>query len=305
MESLKGKTIGVLMGGLSSERDVSLETGKAVFQAIQQKGLNVLAIDVNEQVANSLEAEKIDLAFIALHGTYGEDGAVQGLLEYAGIPYTGSGLLASAVAFNKAMSKELFKFHGIPTPDFQVFRQAENIQRTLDFPVVVKPADQGSSIGVSIVNEENQWQDAVEEAFRYSDEIIAEEFIDGKLLAIGMCGSRPLPIVHIIPESGFYDYEAKYTPGKTRYICPADLSPEEVKRCEKIATRVCHVLQGRGVPRVDVILDAKGIPYVLEMNTIPGMTPTSLLPMAAKQAGMEFADLVLEILKHAQLDNQG
>lgn len=305
MERLKGKTIGVLMGGLSSEREVSLETGKAVFQAIQQRGLNVLVIDANNQVADALATQKIDLAFIALHGTYGEDGAIQGLLEYAKIPYTGSGLLASAVAFNKVMSKELFKYHGIPTPDFQVFYKdrREEIQRTLGLPVVVKPSDQGSSIGISIVRKESQWQDAVDNAFSYSDEIVVEEFIEGKLLAIGMCGDKPLPIVHINPKSGFYDYEAKYTPGKTQYICPADLPAATVKRCEETAAEVCRVLKARGVPRVDVILDAKDTPYVLEMNTIPGMTPTSLLPMAAKQAGMEFTDLVLEILKHARLDS--
>ncbi|MEC7640516.1 MAG: D-alanine--D-alanine ligase [Nitrospinota bacterium] len=307
MERLKSKTIGVRMGGLSSERDVSLETGKAVFQAIQQKGLNVLAIDVNEQIASTLVYEKIDLAFIALHGTYGEDGAVQGLLEYAKIPYTGSGLLASAVAFNKVMSKELFRFHGIPTADYQVFYkdQGENVQRTLDLPVVVKPSDQGSSIGVTIVREEAQWQEAVAHAFAHSDEILAEQYIEGKLLAIGICGSRSLPIVHIIPKSEFYDYEAKYTPGKTRYICPAELSAAETRQCEDIAKKVCRILKGRGVPRVDMILDANGTPYVLEMNTLPGLTPTSLLPMAAKQAGMEFPDLVLEILQHARLDYQG
>ena len=307
MESLKDKTIGVLMGGLSSEREVSLETGKAVFQALQQKGLKVLAIDVNDKIASTLETQKIDLAFIALHGTYGEDGAVQGLLEYAKIPYTGSGLLASAVAFNKVLSKELFRFHGVPTPDFQVLNKAQggSIKRTLGFPIVIKPSNEGSSIGVSIVKEESQWNVAVEKAFIHSDEIIIEKFINGKLLAIGIYGNRPLPIVQIIPKTEFYNYEAKYTPGKTRYICPAELPSNTVKRCEEIAIKVCRVLKGRGLPRVDIILDPKGTPQVLEMNTIPGLTPTSLLPMAAKKAGIEFSDLVLEILKHARLDYKG
>lgn len=291
------------MGGLSTEREVSLETGKAVFQAIQRKGLQAVAIDVDEHITQALTTQGVDLAFIALHGTYGEDGAIQGLLNCLKIPYTGSGVLASAVAFNKVMSKKLFQHHGIPTPEFQVlYKDRGEIQRTLDLPVVVKPSDQGSSIGVSIVREESHWREAVEKAFEHSSEVIVEKYIEGKLLAISMCGDRPLPIVHIIPLTGFYDYEAKYTPGKTRYICPADIPDNEVKRCEEISVEVCRVLQARGVPRVDVILDSQGTPHVLEMNTIPGMTPTSLLPMAAKQAGMEFPDLVMEILKRAQLD---
>lgn len=294
------------MGGLSPERDVSLETGKAVFEAMQHKGLNALAIDVDEHITRVLTDRKVDLAFIALHGTYGEDGAIQGLLDYLKIPYTGSGLLASAVAFNKVMSKKLFQHHGIPTPEFQVLCKGQGeFQRSLDLPVVVKPSDQGSSIGVSIVREDAHWHEAVEKAFAHSSEVLVEKYIEGKLLAISMCGDRPLPIVHIIPRSGFYDYEAKYTPGKTQYICPADISDGEARQCEDTAARVCRVLKAKGVPRVDVILDSQGIPHVLEMNTIPGMTPTSLLPMAAKQAGIGFADLVVKILKHAQLDYPG
>lgn len=307
MERFKGKTIGVLMGGLSSEREISFKSGKAVVEAFQQKGLNVLAIDVDHQVATTLATNKIDVAFLALHGTYGEDGAIQGLLEYSKIPYTGSGVLGSAMAFNKVISKKLFKQHAIPTADFQVFYKSrgQKIERTLELPVVVKPSDQGSSIGVTIVRREDQWEKALEHAFAYSDEVVVEKFIEGKLLAIGMNGEQPLPIVHVIPKSGFYDYEAKYTAGKTEYICPAELDAATVKRCRETAVKVYRLLKGRGIARVDVILDSTGTPYVLEMNTIPGLTPTSLLPMAAKQAGMEFDDLVLEMLKKAQSDHQG
>lgn len=289
------------------EREVSLKSGKAALDAMRRKGLNVLAIDVDRRVAQTLADRKIGLAFIALHGAYGEDGSIQGLLECAGIPYTGAGVLGSALAFNKVVSKKLFNRHGIPTPDFQVLYkgQAATASRTLELPVVVKPSDQGSSIGITIVRQESEWRAALEQAFACSDEVIVEKFIEGKLLAVGMNGERPFPIVHIIPKSGFYDYEAKYTPGKTEYVCPADLDEDAAERCREIAVTVFRALKGRGTPRVDFILDPAGAPYVLEMNTIPGMTSTSLLPMAAKQAGMEFDDLVLEMLDKAQLDYQG
>jgi len=304
---LEEKKIGVLMGGLSHEREVSLASGNAVLEALERKGLNGIGIDVSNDIAFSLEKNKIDIAYIALHGVYGEDGSIQGLLEYVKIPYTGSGVLASALAYDKVKSKEIFKFNKISTADYQVFYRGKGgkQERILDFPVVVKPSNQGSSIGVSIVREEKEWEVALELAFSYSKEILVEKFIEGKLLAIGMNGEQPMPIVHIRPKSGFYDYESKYTSGKTEYSCPAELSIEETQRCKDIAVQVYRTLRGNGMPRVDVILDAEGVPYVLEMNTIPGLTPTSLLPMAAKQSGLEFDDLVVEILKSAHLDYEG
>ncbi len=290
------------MGGLSSEREISYLTGNSVLEAMNRKGLKVSPIDVDQNIASCLQ--NIDLAFIALHGTYGEDGCIQGLLEYFQIPYTGPGVTGSALAYDKLKSKEIFKFHGIPTADYEVFyrNQDQPIERTLGLPVVVKPTNQGSSFGVSIVKKEDQWEPALESAFKYSEEIIVENFIDGKLLAIGMKGEEPMPIVQILPKSGFYDYEAKYTSGKTEYQCPANLTNTEIKNCNDVAINVFRALRGRGLPRVDIILDAKGTPYVLEMNTIPGMTPTSLLPMAASKIGMDFDDLVMEILNSAQLD---
>lgn len=290
------------MGGLSSEREISLSTGSSVCESIARMGLSVSPVDADKNVANNLTG--VDLAFIALHGTYGEDGCIQGLLEYLKIPYTGSGITGSALAYDKLKTKEIFKFHGIPTADYEVFckNQKETIQRSLDLPVAVKPTNQGSSFGISIVAHENQWKPALECAFGYSDEIIVEKFIKGRLLAIGMKGEEPMPIVHIQPKSGFYDYEAKYTPGKTEYFCPADLSKNEINKCREISRKVFKVLRGRGIPRVDVILDEDGTPFVLEMNTVPGMTPTSLLPMAALEMGMDFDQLVMEILKTAQLD---
>ena len=291
------------MGGLSTEREVSLSTGNSVVEAMIRKGLKVFPIDVDRNIANNLKG--IDLAFNALHGTYGEDGCIQGLLEYFKIPYTGSGVTGSALAYDKLKTKEILKFHGIPTADYEVFyrNQNQHIKRNLDLPVVVKPTNQGSSFGVNIVNKENQWVQALENAFNYSEEIIVEKFIAGKLLAIGMNGEQPMPIVQIRPKSGFYDYEAKYTSGKTEYICPAKLSKKETNKCQEVSKKVFKVLRGRGFPRVDIILDNKNIPYVLEMNTVPGMTSTSLLPMAAREVGMDFDDLVIEILKKAQLDH--
>ena len=183
-----------------------------------------------------------------------------------------------------------------------MFYKNQKVYRKLNLPVVVKPTNQGSSLGVTIVTEEKDWDLALKTAFAYSHEVIAEEFINGKLLAIGMNGIKPMPIVQIRPKSGFYDYEAKYTSGKTEYICPAVIGEDEEDSCRKIATQVYQLLRGRGFPRVDVILDSHGVPQVLEMNTIPGMTPNSLLPMAAQKMGLEFDDLVVEILKTAQRD---
>ena len=300
MDIFEDKKIGVLMGGLSSEREISLSTGNSVMEAMTRKGLKAFPIDVDRNIANALR--EIDLAFIALHGTYGEDGCIQGVLEYLKIPYTGPGVTGSALAYDKLKTKEIFKFHGIPTADYEVFYKNQPVERSLGLPVVVKPTNQGSSLGVTIVKDESQWKTALETAFAYSEEVMVEKFIDGKLLAIGMNEMTPMPIIHIRPKSGFYDYEAKYTSGKTEYICPADIEEDEADRCRQVAIKVFQVLRGRGFPRVDVILDGKGTPQVLEINTIPGMTPTSLLPMAAQKMGMEFDDLVVEILKTAQLD---
>ena len=290
------------MGGLSPEREVSIITGNSVLEALNRKGLTAFPIHVDHNIWETLKSNPIDVAFLALHGTFGEDGCIQGLLEYFKIPYTASGVMGSALAYDKLKSKEILKFHGIPTANYEVLYKYQEISRTLDLPVVVKPTNQGSSLGVTIVKDESQWKPALETAFAYSEEVMVEKFIDGKLLAIGMNEMTPMPIIHIRPKSGFYDYEAKYTSGKTEYICPADIEEDEADRCRQVAIKVFQVLRGRGFPRVDVILDGQGTPQVLEINTIPGMTPTSLLPMAAQEMGMEFDDLVVEILKTAQLD---
>lgn len=292
------------MGGLSPEREVSLATGQAVQEALRGKGLNSTAIDVDGEIETKLRNSRVDLAFVALHGNYGEDGCIQGVLEYLKIPYTGSGVLGSAVAFNKAVTKQLLVYNGVPTPEFEILYKDDCARpgHSLDLPLVVKPSDQGSSFGVGIVRAETEWEPALDAAFAYSNEVVVERFIEGRLLTVGMNGDRPLSIVEIKPKSGFYDYEAKYTPGKTEYICPAPIGSEAAERCRETAVRVYRALRGRGFCRVDFILDVAGTPQVLEMNTVPGLTPTSLLPMSAKESGMEFSDLVVEMLKTASLD---
>jgi len=294
------------MGGLSPEREISLSTGNEVFKAIQRKGLNGVMINVDHNIAEKLREENIDLAFIALHGTYGEDGTIQGLLEYEGIPYTGSGVLGSAVAHDKVVCKQIFELLKIPTAKYQVLNEEDrdDKKREIPLPLVVKPSNQGSSIGVTIVRKEEDYGNALDLAFEYSPEVLVEEYMDGRLIAIGMNQERPLPIVEIRPKSGFYDYEAKYTAGKTEYICPAEIEKDAEERCREVAVRVYRALKGRGFPRVDAILNQAGVPQVLEMNTIPGLTPTSLMPMAAKEAGLEFDDLIVEILKTARRDYQ-
>ncbi len=304
MRSLADKKIAVLMGGLSPERDISLTTGRAVAEALERRNLKGVCVDVDRDIAARLSELKPDVAFIALHGTFGEDGTIQGVLEYLGIPYTGSGVLGSALAYNKVASKRIFQEAHIPNARWEVRtpEDSRHAPSTLPLPLVVKPSDQGSSLGVTIVRHEDEWQAAMDLAFSLSDEVVIEEFIEGRLLAIGMNEETPLPIVEIKPISGFYDYEAKYTPGKTDYICPAQLTEAEEQACKDTAVQVFRALKGRGFPRVDVILSSDGVPYVLEMNTVPGMTPTSLLPKAARQSGMEFDDLVLAILHSARLD---
>ncbi|MFV1952139.1 MAG: D-alanine--D-alanine ligase [Nitrospinota bacterium] len=298
------KRIGVLMGGLSTERDVSLKTGEAVFETLKDAGLDVVLIDVDRDIATRLKEERIELAFIALHGQYGEDGAIQGLLELMGTPYTGSGILGNALSLNKIIAKELLRCHDIMTPDFCVVKRDEffnsrGFSSHLDLPFVVKPVSQGSTIGISIVKDKADIDSAVRKAFEYEDEIFIERYIDGILIAVGILGERPLPIIEIHPGKGFYDYLSKYTKGMTEYIVPARLEGEKYLWCQSMALNAHNVLCCKGVSRVDIIVGRDGRPYVLEVNTIPGMTETSLLPMAAKEMGLSFRDLVTKMLEMA------
>ncbi len=298
----------MLLGGPSSEREVSLKTGRAVASALRRQGLDVVEIDVGEDLSrlvDQLKEVRPHVVFIALHGTFGEDGVIQGVLEYLGLPYTGSGVLASALAMDKVASKRLFSYHGIPVPRYTIFRKegwtlpGETPLEELSYPLVVKPAAEGSTIGVSIVKEEEDLEGALKEAYKYGDTVLVEEFIEGREITVGILGEEPLPVIEIIPETGFYDYRAKYTPGLTRYEVPAKLPRETAIMVQDMALLAHRALGCRDVSRVDFRLAEDGTPYILEVNAIPGMTETSLLPKAAAAAGISFEELVLRILESA------
>lgn len=302
MPRLENIKIAVLMGGISSERDVSIRTGRAIENALKNQDLNVIGLDVDRQISARLQAEKVDVVFLALHGRYGEDGTIQGLLEIMDLPYTGSGVLASALAFHKGKAKSVLDFHNLPTPasilldkgDFK--NKIDSLVRAFEKPVVVKPCQEGSTIGISMVREASQLQDACVNAFRYDHEILIEEFIDGQEVTVGVLGDEPLPVIEVVPMSGFYDYEAKYTAGKTNYIVPARIDSQTYEQVQSLGLSAHQALGCQGASRVDIRLDKQGNPYILEVNTIPGMTETSLLPKAARAAGIEFGELVKRIL---------
>jgi D-alanine-D-alanine ligase len=304
--SLKKKKIAVMMGGLSREREISLKTGKAILRALTEKGYPAISIDVGPNIADVLMKEKIECAFLALHGRFGEDGTVQGMLELMRIPYTGSGVLASALALHKIMAKKVFLCENIPTPPFEVLGRIEvgkNSLRTssLSLPVVVKPAREGSTIGVSIVKKEEDLLPALKEAGKYDDEILVEKFMEGKEITVGVLEDLPLPIIEIVPKSGFYDYHSKYTKGETQYLIPAPMSREKYLYAQEISFKAFKALGCSGCARVDLMTDAEENPFVIDVNTMPGMTETSLLPKAASYAGIPFEDLVERILLKASL----
>ncbi len=305
---MQRKKIGVLMGGPSAEREVSLNTGKAIVAALQEKNYNVVGIDLDPaRFVQQLQENQIDVVFNALHGLYGEDGKLQGALELLGIPYTGSGVLASAMAMDKAVSKRLFQSAGIPTPRYQLLKKRDGMGEAVlssildefEVPFVVKPSTQGSTIGLTIVQEPEELAAALEKAFNYDTEVLIEEFIDGSELTVGILGGiqpQALPIVEIVPYSGIYDYHAKYTKGATEYFTPARIDEATTRLTQQVALAAFKILGCSGIARVDVRLDPSNHPYVLEVNTIPGMTATSLVPKAAAAVGMSFPELCERIL---------
>lgn len=298
--------VGVLMGGLSREREISLKTGAAILKALSGKGYDVQAIDVGHDIAEVLMREKIECAFIALHGRFGEDGTIQGLLELMRIPYTGSGVLASALAMDKIISKKIFLSETIATPSYEAVSR-EAIERdpgmkvSLPLPVVVKPAREGSTIGVSIVHEEEALLPALKKAAECDDEILIETFVKGKEVTAGILGDVPLPIIEIAPRSGFYDYRSKYTKGETQYIIPARLPKEKYLLAQEMSLKAFKALGCAGCVRVDLMTDEEGNPFVIDVNTMPGMTETSLVPQAAQHAGISFGELAERILLSASL----
>lgn len=300
-EKLKQVNVAVLMGGLSAEREVSLKTGAAIAAALQRSGYRVVPLDVTREVARDLRRRRIGAAFIALHGRGGEDGTMQGLLETMGIPYTGSGVLASALAMDKKHSKWVFTRNRLPHAPFTVLDREALAAKgwpcgKLSPPLVVKPTCEGSTIGISIVRRKGDLKKALRSALRYGDEVLVEQFISGRELTVGVLGDRALEVVEIVAVGGFYDYKAKYRSGTTRYLVPAALEPSARKRLQRLALAAHAALGCRGASRVDFRLRRDGRPFLLEVNTIPGMTETSLLPKAAAAEGMSFEELVEWIL---------
>ncbi|MDU0460170.1 MAG: D-alanine--D-alanine ligase [Geobacteraceae bacterium] len=305
MTEIKKMKIGVLMGGLSAERDVSLKSGSAVHQALVAQGFNAVAIDVGRDLADVLKREGIEAAFIALHGRYGEDGCVQGLLELLQIPYTGSGVLASALAMHKLYSKQAFAASGILTAPFRCFRRGETVRLTelpFGLPLVVKPVQEGSSVGVSIVKEESQLEAALQLAFSHDEEILVEQYIKGQEVQVGILNDRPIGAIEIVPKNEFYDFEAKYTDGMAEHIFPARLEAAMYEKAQQVGVAAHRALGCKGYSRVDLLVTPAGECYVLEVNTLPGMTALSLLPeIAAKGAGLPFEALVADIIASASL----
>lgn len=292
------------MGGLSSEREVSLASGSAVLKALMEKGYHAVAIDVGRDAAEKIHDNAIDAAFIALHGRFGEDGAIQGMLEVMGIPYTGSGILASALGMNKTISKQVFRSKGLLVGPYEVVYagaadSVHAVLETIKFPAVIKPHAEGSSVGISLVFKKEDVEPAVELAFKYGAEILIEKFIKGKEVQVGILGNSALGAIEIVPKRAFYDYTAKYEKGMSDHFYPARVPDAVYTRTLEAGLAAHRAIGCRGYSRVDFIIDDSGAPYILEVNTLPGMTATSLLPEIAKGEGISFPDLVEEILRLA------
>jgi D-alanine-D-alanine ligase len=297
--NLKKLKIGVIMGGLSSEREISLLTGKSIFETLKEAGYRVAAIDINSRSFKKVIDSKIDVAVIALHGTYGEDGVTQGMLEFLGIPYTGSGVLASALGMNKIMSKQVFDANDIPNARWAVVEDVKDLKKIkIPYPLVFKPAEEGSAVGVAIVKSDRDSVKAFKKAAKYGT-VLVEEFIKGVEISVPVLGNdRVLPIIEIVPKNEFYDYDAKYTAGKSQHIIPARISKKAARLAEKTALKVHTCLMCRDLSRTDMIVRGEKV-YVLETNTLPGMTSLSLYPEAARAAGISFCELLVTFVKNA------
>jgi D-alanine-D-alanine ligase len=296
--------VAVLMGGRSAERDISLKSGSMVLAALKRKGVDAHAFDPRDQSFEQLVAQRFQRVFIALHGRFGEDGTVQGALEYLGIPYTGSGVMASALAMDKWRTKLAWLASGIPTPMYELLTADSNateVAARLGLPLMVKPAREGSSIGISKVESVEKLDAAYDLAAKLDDIVIAEQFITGRELTAAILGNEALPLVRIEAPQGNYDYHNKYFGNETKYHCPSGLPAELEKKIQQQALAAFRIIGCQGWGRLDVMLDAENRPWFLEVNTIPGMTDHSLVPMAARARGIVFEDLVVRILETAHV----
>lgn len=292
--------VAVLMGGISAERDVSLKSGTAVLAGLQAAGVDAHGIDAGRDVLTVLQQGNFDRVFIALHGRWGEDGVIQGALEVMGLPYTGSGILASALAMDKLRSKRLWLGTGISTPDFIETRAGDDVAaeaERLGLPLFIKPAHEGSSVGMSKVTSMNQLGAALDLAQQFDGQVLVERFIDGAEYTVAILKDEPMPVIRVETPRDFYDYEAKYEADSTLYHCPSGLDAEAEKNLQQLALQAYQALNCAGWGRVDLMMDRDGVAYVLEANTVPGMTDHSLVPMAAKQAGISFSELTVSILE--------
>ncbi|MBV8030048.1 MAG: D-alanine--D-alanine ligase [Betaproteobacteria bacterium] len=296
--------VAVLLGGRSAEREVSLKSGSMVLAALRKKGVDAHAFDPAEKSLELLQKERFDRAFIALHGRFGEDGTVQGVLEWLRIPYTGSGVLASALAMDKLRAKRIWQAEKLPTPPWEVLGKDTNFRvtaRRLGLPVMVKPASEGSSIGMSKARAADALDEAYALAANYDKVVLAEKFIEGTELTGAILGEEALPLIRLETPREFYDYEAKYVANDTRYVIPAGLTEKKEAELRALCLDAFRVLGCTGWGRVDLMLDKRGRPYLLEVNTSPGMTDHSLVPMAAKAVGLSYEDLCVKILEKAHV----
>ena len=300
--------IGVLMGGYSSEREISLKSGHAIFTALKDAGCQVSSLDITfdreEEISDLIKKANMDVAFIALHGQLGEDGTIQSILEKLQIPYPGSGVAASRLAINKVKTQNVLKSKNIPIAEHLVFNRAavvdlNKILESLSLPVIIKPSGEGSSIGITVVQEKKYLEVAIQEAFRYGNEVLVERFIKGKELTVGILDEKPLTVIEICHQNNFFDFTSKYKSGITQYIIPAPLKEETLRKIQRIALTAHQTLGCENFSRVDMMLDEHSNLYVLEVNTIPGFTSTSLLPKAALAQGIDFTQLCLKLIELA------
>jgi D-alanine-D-alanine ligase len=296
--------VGVLLGGSSAEREISLMSGNAVLAALRERGVDAHPFDPAERDLLELKAEAFERVFLILHGRGGEDGTMQGFLELLGLPYTGSGVMASALGMDKWRTKLIWQAAGLPVPDSVLIDGNSDfaaVERRLGLPLFVKPANEGSSVGVTKVKQSGELPGAYREAARHDRLVLAERYLGGGEYTVAILGDRALPAIRIVPATEFYDYEAKYLRDDTRYLCPCGLSPTQERRMQDLALEAFRVLGCDGWARVDTLLDEDGEVYLMEVNTAPGMTSHSLVPMAARALGMSFPDLCLAILETARV----
>jgi len=298
---IKPKKIAVLMGGPGEEREISLQSGKAIQLALEAIGYNVLSITMENKLGDIIsDLHSVDLVFLGLHGSIGENGTIQGFLESLGVKYTGSDPLSSAICMDKNISKIIARDSKVNTPNWKIVTRDQTLNEdNSKFPLVIKPNDQGSTVGLTIIHDESELGPALNLAYNYSSSVMVEQFIEGRELTVTLIGDKALPVCEIIPSHELYDYECKYTSGMSKYVCPADIDLDLTKRVQEITERLFDVLKCRHYSRADFRLDHEDNLWFLEMNTLPGMTDTSLAPMAAKAAGFSFNDLIDRIVLQA------